>query len=439
MAPSYELYDDEAWDRGEAVFEAMNEKIYNEDFYYEIARFVTKHQKSGSPMKFFPPRNGAFNFYYRIQYSDGHSAIIRFPLPGFFHMDEEKLCAETTIPVPFILHYGMADESPGGLGPFIIMEYIDNSGDIADVLNTPGRPLGEKPVLDPHIDEEKLEYVYRQMADIMLQLSKCDFSRIGSLGMRERSINDDDSDPELSFQRNQAIKSADDCRKKYIARQLFRKLAAEGRIAGDRSPFKLWWDDLRPANVLVDADHRIVGVIDWEFTYAAPVEFTYSPPWWLLLIMPEEWPEGLDDWVSKYEPQLETFIHAMETKEREFIEQGRLDEPQLAYAARKSWAFDGIFWRSLDERFFGKNSSGFMERLKLLPSGQVAAMEAFVERKMEEKRDCTLIDWYAQDAESKLPPGILSLGSTRASGTYTGPAPTTVGQFGERVEKFGMA
>ncbi|KAJ6440186.1 phosphotransferase family protein [Purpureocillium lavendulum] len=481
MVVSYELYDDEAWDRGEAVFDAMRDALFNEELYHEIAAFVTKHRKGGRPMKFFPPKCGAFNFHYRIQYSDGKSAIIRFPLPGYFNVAEEKVLAEvatmryiadhTTIPVPFILHYGMTDESPRGLGPFIVMEYIDHSGDVTDVLCTPGRASEEKPVLDPAIDEAKLEYMCEQIADIMIQLATCNFSTIGCLGMRDC---DDNSEPDvasrplsfnisqlgevggvphfelpetsrtfstssayysaladmhlqqLSYQRNQAVRSADDCRRKYIARQLFRKAAVEHRIAcpdTDAGPFKLWCDDLRPANILVDASHRIVGVIDWEFTYAAPAEFTYAPPWWLLLIMPEEWPEGLDDWAAKYEPRLDTFLRAMETKEREFMQQGRIDQSQalsakmrrswetgdfwLAYAARKSWAFDGIFWRTLDRRFFRDGGGDLKRRLDLLPLEQVNAIEGFVERKMQEKEEYTLVDWYADGAESKLPLNIL--------------------------------
>lgn len=55
--------------------------------------------------------------------------------------------------------------------------------------------------------------------------------------------------------------------------------------------------------------------------------------------MTEEWPEGLADWASKsYEPRLETFLVAFEAKEREFIEQGRLDESQvLSTHMRRSW------------------------------------------------------------------------------------------------------
>lgn len=192
--------------------------------------------------------------------------------------------------------------------------------------------------------------------------------------------------------------------------------------------------------MLVDAENRIVGVVDWEFTYAAPVEFSHSPPWWLLLIMPEEWPDGLDDWATKYEPRLATFLRALESKEREFMEQGRIDKSQVlsapirrswetgdfwtAYAARKSWAFDGIFWRALDERFFGDcGSESTMERLRLrlrlLPTEQAAAMEEFVERKMREKEEGTLIDWYADGSESRLPPNILSEGRCFASQVLT--------------------
>jgi hypothetical protein len=147
------------------------------------------------------------------------------------------------------------------------MEYIENSGDLLDVLHSPDRPLTEGALLNPEIAEEKLEYLYGQIADIMIQLSLCEFPRIGSLGYKDGEDNDSDpGDPDvicrplsfnitqlgevggvpyfdlpatpqtfsssseycsaladmhlqqLSFQRNQAVESADDCRKKYIAR-----------------------------------------------------------------------------------------------------------------------------------------------------------------------------------------------------------------------------
>jgi|SRR3569833_447805 len=84
----------------------------------------------------------------------------------------------------------------------------------------------------------------------------------------------------------------------------------------------------------------------------------------------------------------------------------------LTYVARKSWAFDGIYRKFLDEKCFGKSESGnFMERLKLLPPEQVDALEEFVQRKLKEKDDRTLSDWYAPAAQARLPPDILAVGT----------------------------
>lgn len=97
----------------------------------------------------------------------------------------------TSIPVPHILRYGMAEESPDELGPFIIMEYIDHKYDLVDALNTPGIPDDERPMLDPQIAEERLIFAYGQMAGIMLQLSKHTFAQIGCIA---RANEDDDFD-----------------------------------------------------------------------------------------------------------------------------------------------------------------------------------------------------------------------------------------------------
>lgn len=97
----------------------------------------------------------------------------------------------TTVPVPYILYYSMTKDSLDELGPFIIMEYIEHEYDLVDALNTPGIPDDERPILDPQIPEERLMSAYRQMADIMLQLSKHTFTEIGC---RARANEDDDFD-----------------------------------------------------------------------------------------------------------------------------------------------------------------------------------------------------------------------------------------------------
>lgn len=120
----------------------------------------------------------------------------------------------------------------------------------------------------------------------------------------------------LASQQNDAIESTEDCRQKYLARCLFRKITHEHPLCQHNpGPIKLFYDDLRPGNVLANETHRMTGVVDWEFTYTAPSGFAYSPPFWLRLELPEYWDAGLDereqaaitrgsltetDWLSKH-------------------------------------------------------------------------------------------------------------------------------------------
>ncbi|KAL3421251.1 phosphotransferase [Phlyctema vagabunda] len=186
---------------------------------------------------------------------------------------------------------------------------------------------------------------------------------------------------------------------------------SNGKLEKDSGPFKLWCDDLRPSNTLLNSELEVVAVIDWEFTYAAPVEFTYAPPWWLLLGCPESWEGGFDSWIREYEPRLKTFLKVMREREDAHIESGRLQEDQrlsdkmqrswdsgdfwVTYAARNSFVFDAIFWKVLDKRFFGPGGGwdGWKSRISLLDENEVLGMEAFVDRKMEEAKERTLQGW----------------------------------------------
>jgi hypothetical protein len=47
--------------------------------------------------------------------------------------------------------------------------------------NMPDLRIEDRPHLDPNIDIDKLELLYRQMADTLLQLSKLSLPRIGLL------------------------------------------------------------------------------------------------------------------------------------------------------------------------------------------------------------------------------------------------------------------
>ena len=61
----------------------------------------------------------------------------------------------------------------------------------------------------------------------------------------------------LEHQRNDAVTDEADCRKKYIARCLFRKISREVSKEHCNGPFRLFCDDLRPDNVLVDTSRSM--------------------------------------------------------------------------------------------------------------------------------------------------------------------------------------
>ncbi|KAG2414863.1 hypothetical protein HFD88_006051 [Aspergillus terreus] len=434
-------FDEVAWDQCNAVFPAWKKRLFDDDIFREIGALIIKH-RGGPADELFPPQKGAFNVILRMKFLDGGSAIIRFPAPGYSVFREEK---HTSICVPHVLYHGTTEESPAGLGPFIVMEYIENDSDLVDALNIPGRSDDDRPILDPHITEDRLRSVYSQMAEILLQLGRYPFREIGCI-----SSKDDDNDygeyvvthrpltinmnelvqlggfpphllPQTSFktassyflelaemhmthlesQRNNAVTSAEDCRRKYIARCLFRKLARENRLCQhEHGPFRLFCDDFRPANVLANSqfNYAVVGAIDWEFSYAAPAEFVYSPPSWLLLERPEYWEEGLDDWARVYDQRLPVFLEELRMREDVAVERGIISETDRLsdrmkdswvngnfwanYAARRSWAFDKIYWAKIDRRFYG--NGGVEDRMGLLTPGERERMEDFVQRRMAE-------------------------------------------------------
>lgn len=399
------------------------------------------------------------------------------------------IAEKTTIPVAKVYHHGTAAENPTGLGPFIIMDYIDHEMTMSAALRDPALDPGEFHVLDPDVGTEKLELLYRQMANILLQLSALPtLDRIGSLVRDEdggyrvsgrpltcnmNSILEFTEAPpsllpdrpyystatewysaladmhmtQLVFQHNDAVDDEEDARDKYVARLLFRRLAAEGRLAAasgageadaregrrggrEEAAFRIFSEDLRPSNVLIDKDLRVVGVLDWEFVYSVPSEFSFDPPWWLILRAPDDWPEGgYVSWMETYEPRLKTFLRLLEEEEKraqalaahsestsgnDGLEGGvRLSQQMrkrwesrawmINYAARNSWAFDFVYWKFLDAEFFGHNENGdHHQRLGMLTKVETEAMEQLVSMKMQERSERGWVEWSHESAATRL-------------------------------------
>ncbi|KAM5347249.1 hypothetical protein ACJ41O_010254 [Fusarium nematophilum] len=457
--------DDLAWEKSDDEAEKWERFLSKPETYQAIGNLINKY-KPGKAVEVHRPIRGGCNVLYRLEYEDGSSAALRIPCPGIVQFPDEKIryevttmryvAANTTIPVPKVYHFGTAAENPLGLGPFIIMDYIDHERTMSDALNDPLLRPGESHSLDPNISHQKLEFLYRQIVDIILQLSTMAFPKIGSLNMNSLvkftsatpnllpsqtfstsnewySALADMHLAQLTFQHNDAVLDEDDSRDKYVVRQLFRRLASDGRLASglgtsdarnDGCNFRLFSEDLRPSNVLIDKD---LGVIDWEFSYAAPVQFSSDPPWWLLLKSPEYWPGGYVPWMKEYEPRFEVFVRLLEEEEEKLRAKSGVTESgstptglgvplsrrmrkswdtktwMVNYAARNSWVFDFIFWRFLDGAYFGSNDScDHHARLDLLSPQELDVMGSLVMAKMEEAKVRALVQWDRDGAEAQL-------------------------------------
>ncbi|GAB7357568.1 hypothetical protein MBLNU459_g0079t1 [Dothideomycetes sp. NU459] len=419
----------------------------------ELGIFVASH-RGGRVTEYVGFLKGSFNFSLRFKFSDsGPDAIIRFPKPG--HTDttlrDEKVTNEaqimdyltrnTTIPIPRVHSWGLTADCPQQFGPFIIMDFVDGTL-LSSILKKPTETEQEELVLNPDIDEEVLDKVYSQIGSYMLQLSQLSFSNIGAISKDEETdtwsvtrrpltYNMNELASVAKFPRSQLPDSrfshaseyfryladahlthlrtqrniADDreiAQARYLARHHFAQLIPEYCIH-DAGPFIPFCDDLRPSNMLVDPETlQITAVIDLEYTNAMPAQFTYDPPWWLLLSGPEIWLERytMTEFQTLYEPRMEQFLRALCRVESgvEFSPDQssavRLSERMreawqkkrfwFNYAARKSFEVDIIYWAAFNDGARTSDIPGI--------EGQTE-METFIQEKMDQlkayKQECS--------------------------------------------------
>ncbi|KAI9742203.1 MAG: hypothetical protein M1818_004103 [Claussenomyces sp. TS43310] len=281
---------------------------------------------------------------------------------------------------------------------------------LSDILRDPARP--NQPILNPEIHPDILKSILDQIADIMLQMYQFDFRKIGAIKMdgavryRPLTYNDNElitltdgfpqdvlpSQPlssttqylqsladrhitHLKIQRNIA-ETDDACREMYIARHLYKQLIkqATAQHSSENGPFKLFCDYIRPANMLVDPETlQITAVIDWEYSYAAPAQYSQCPPPWLLLVSPETLMRRgytINEFEALYTPVLEAFLTALEEKE---VARG------WVLAARESFDVDDIFKPKLDGQYSGHYGGAALELIECETARK--ALPAFLEQK----------------------------------------------------------
>lgn len=477
-------FDNHVWDLNDAAHEAVETKAF---FSAAAKRAVTAVEEHfNQPATFLKPvRIGGFNIHIQIK-SEELDLIVRSPRPLLLQFPDEKVDYEAATanvirertPLPIPRQYKYSGRHPT-LGRFIIMDYVEHEGDMVDVLAIPGLDPAIPPVLNPDISEASLFDAYSKLAHCLLQISGLKFPKIGSLSKsndgytvcnrpitqnmncmtQQGGIPEEVLPPpkttyatanewyvklaemhlsQLLFQHNDAICSTEDCLNKYVSRQLFRKLARQGKLTtfgfsndnwsaqrlqntatlpepNGSADFRLWCDDLRPASFLIK-DGEIAACVDFEFAYAAPTHFTLDIPWWLLLELPEMWEGGMHSFSEAFEQRIPVWLAAVRDVEKRLScshplpsqymqESWSTGRFWLSYAVRKSWAFDAAYWNFLDERFFGKREKGvplWRARKQLLSRRERRLMVPLLRRKLEDCQHRTVINWEPGEASRLL-------------------------------------
>ncbi|KAI8271284.1 phosphotransferase enzyme family protein [Colletotrichum sp. SAR11_239] len=347
-------------------------------------------------------------------------------------MTMEFLREKTTMPIPPIRTWGLAEESPQQIGPFIIMDRMRGC-DLSEFLQKPTEDGVEEFILDPNIENRKLDIIYDQIAKFLLEISNLQFSKIGSIsqdtpdgqwGVTGRPLTYDMNDavtvgscPENQFdlikrcdrardyftararllqahldaQRNIAGADADTAWRQFVARRCFEKLIPSYGVIDDAGPFRIYCDDMRPSNMLVDPETlQITAVLDFEFTNALPAQYAYDVPWWLLLRRPIILLEKMtmEEFLNLFIPRKDQFIRAVERVE---AQSGiRTGNDRLSVRMRESWD-SGRFWFNLASRYCFDIDEIYWEKLHsegmgeaMLDPETVKEKDMFINMKMDQ-------------------------------------------------------
>ncbi|KAI0129536.1 hypothetical protein BJ170DRAFT_719481 [Xylariales sp. AK1849] len=109
---------------------------------------------------------GAYNMNCKVVFDDGEKWMIRFPMVGKVVYADEKVDIEvatmkpvrqqTNIPGPDVEAWGMAADNPLGIGPFVMIEFIEGIGVDKILQNPDARNMRED------INQDTVESIFGQ-------------------------------------------------------------------------------------------------------------------------------------------------------------------------------------------------------------------------------------------------------------------------------------
>ncbi|KAL4877042.1 hypothetical protein BJY04DRAFT_210261 [Aspergillus karnatakaensis] len=388
-------WDDAAWERSEAISDKWVRRYFEFEIFQNLVHFLPRHHRPGDEVELRFLEKGAYTISFQVDFSNANTAVNRFPnsVPPWFRKRKPGMKSTRS-------------ESSLNFDLCIVIDFVNHNTNMYDVLNTPAKFCFQLarpsflPIGSPNeLDDFTWELMERPLP-MPMNTSRTGVvtpSQIAAINLRHHIFYFeppvDLHIAHLIHQRNDAVPSAETVGA--ILTPLTDRLTSF-----DKGRFNLWCDDFRSANILLDEKLDIVGVSDWEFSYAAPVEFSGAPPWWLLIERPEYWPRGLEYWCRE--------LKRMERLSSLMQDSWESSDLWISYAARNNFAFDLVYWHKIDQRFFGPSSSPVdntrKKRLDLLTAEERDDMERIVAVKVEEMKTRSLgwdPDDYTKEAMEK--------------------------------------
>lgn len=251
-----------------------------------------------------PPRAGASNVAYEVQFSDATSWIIRIPIDEWGHVDArcmwldilamEYIRSRTAVPIPAIHAYS-CDVDNTLRHPYMIMDKVHGRL-LSEVWHDASWWTGER----------QKAHLFQSLAGFMVELAGLEFDQIGRLDRVERdgpySISpfpsvgglfleeeegpDDEFGPFRSTREYLAaqldVRRAKDDSPMLAFLQML--LSALPESQWDGAPFCLGHPDFNTHNIFVDDTGRVVGIIDWDGVFVGPRQLqALTYPLWLFL------------------------------------------------------------------------------------------------------------------------------------------------------------